>query len=73
MNFCIDSLLDETWVHYFTSETKEQSKQWTLPDESVPKKAKTMKSAGKVIVFWDTCDIIHIDYLPSKQMINGDY
>jgi len=24
-------------------------------------------------VFWDARDIIHIDYLPSKQTINGDY
>ena len=34
-----------------------------------------MESAGKVMatVFWDTRGIIHIDYLPSKQTINGDY
>jgi len=30
--------MDETWIHYFTLETKEQSKQWTLPDEPSPKK-----------------------------------
>jgi len=24
-------------------------------------------------VFWDARGIIHIDYLPSTQMINGDY
>ena len=23
--------VDETWIHYFTPETKEQSKQWTSP------------------------------------------
>jgi len=42
--------VDETWIHYFTSETKEQSKQWkkNSPDEPAPKKAKTVKSAGKV-------------------------
>ena len=34
-----------------------------------------MKSAGKLMitVFWDARGIIHIDYLPSKQTINGDY
>ena len=26
MNFCVDSFVDKTWIHYFTSETKEQSK-----------------------------------------------
>ena len=33
--------IDETWVHHFTPETKEQSKQWTEKGESAPKKAKT--------------------------------
>ncbi|KAG5312579.1 SETMR methyltransferase, partial [Acromyrmex insinuator] len=36
--------IDETWIHYFTPETKEQSKQWTSPSEPAPKKAKTVKS-----------------------------
>jgi len=52
---------------------KEQcSKQWTSLDEPAPK---TVKSAGKVMAtsFWDARSIIHIDYLPSKQTINGDY
>jgi len=39
--------VDEAWIHYFTPETKEQSKQWTSPDEPVSKK--TIKSAGKVM------------------------
>ena len=40
-----------------------------------PKKAKTIKSVGKVMatIFWDTRSIIDIDYLTSKQTINGDY
>ena len=25
--------VDKTWIHYFTPETKEQSKQWTSPGE----------------------------------------
>ena len=67
--------VNETWIHYFTPETKEQSKQWTSPSEPAPKKAKTVKSAEKVMVtvFWDIRGIIHIDYLLSKQTINGDY
>ena len=34
---------------------KEQSKQWTSPNELAPKKAKIMKSAGTVMatIFWD--------------------
>jgi len=33
------------------------------------------RKIGKVMatVFWNACGIIHIDYFPSKQTINGDY
>ena len=33
----------ETWIHYFTFETKEQSKQWTSPSEPAPKTVKTKR------------------------------
>lgn len=67
--------VDETWVHYHTPETKEQSKQWTFPGESAPKKAKAVLSANKVMatVFWDVRGIIHIDYLQKGKTINGQY
>ena len=39
----------ETWIHYYMPETKNQSKMWTGPGESAPKKAKTVPSAGKVM------------------------
>jgi len=65
--------MDETWIYYFTPETKEQSKQWISLSEPAPRKVKTVKSVGKATVFWDACGIIHIDYLLSKQTINGDY
>ncbi|KAG5314632.1 SETMR methyltransferase, partial [Acromyrmex insinuator] len=31
-------IVNETWIHYFIPETKEQSKQWTSPSEPIPKK-----------------------------------
>jgi histone-lysine N-methyltransferase SETMAR len=67
--------VDETWIHHYTPELKEQSKQWTSPGEPAPKKAKTVKSAGKVMatVFWDARGIIYIDYLPPKTTITGEY
>ena len=48
-----------------TPETKQQSKQWVLPAESAPKRAKVGLSANKVMatVFWDARGVIHIDYL----------
>ena len=48
--------VDKTWVHHFTPETKEQSKQWKHPGSPPPKKGKSVPSAGKIIatVFWDS-------------------
>lgn len=67
--------VDETWIHYYTPETKEQSKQWISPGQKAPKKAKTVASAGKVMatVFWDSQGIIHIDYLEKGKTITGAY
>lgn len=66
--------VDETWVHHYTPETKEQSKQWRKSGEGPPKKAKSTHSAGKVMatVFWDAKGAIHIDYLEKGKTINGD-
>ena len=49
---------DETWVHYYTPETKLQSKQCKHVDSPQPKKAKAIQSARKVMesVFWDSID-----------------
>ena len=49
-------IVDETWIHYYKPETKNQLKMWTGPGKSAPKKAKTVPSAGKVMatIFWDS-------------------
>ncbi|KMQ82022.1 mariner transposase, partial [Lasius niger] len=67
--------VDKTWIHYYTPETKEQSKQWISPGQRAPKKAKTVPSAGKVMatIFWDSRDIIFIDYLEKGKTITGQY
>lgn len=67
--------VDETWIHHYTPETKQQSKQWIMSGESAPKKAKTVLSAGKVMatVFWDSQGIILIDYLQKGKTITGEY
>ena len=67
--------VDETWIHWYTPETKEQSKQWTAPGEPAPKKAKTVPSAGKVMatVFWDSKGVIYINYLEKGKTITGLY
>lgn len=67
--------VDETWIHYYTPETKRQSSQWIFKGERAPKKAKTVPSAGKVMatVFGDSQGIIFIDYLKKGKTITGAY
>ena len=63
--------VDETWIHYYTPETKNQSKMWTGPGEFASKKAKTVPSAGKVMatIFWGSHGIILIDYHRREKLL----
>ena len=67
--------VDETWMHHYTPERKEQSIQWTSPGKHAPKKAITVSSAGKVMatVFWESQSIIFTDYLEQGRTITGQY
>jgi len=46
--------MDETWIHHYTPEFKEKSKQWTEAGCSAPKKTRLVPLAAKVMasVFW---------------------
>ena len=65
----------QTWIHHNIPETKQHSKQWVSPGESVLKKAKVGLSANKVMatIFWDAHGIIHIDYLQKGWKNNCEY
>jgi histone-lysine N-methyltransferase SETMAR len=67
--------MDETWIHHYTSESKQQSKQWTEAGCSAPKETSSVPSAGKVMasVFWDAEGILFIDYLEKGKTINREY
>jgi hypothetical protein len=73
----VDSVVacDETWVHYFTPESKIASKQCKHTHPPPPKKAKAIFSAGKImaIMFWDSKGIIHLDFLTGQNTINAQY
>jgi transposase len=47
--------MDETWIHHYTPESKQQSKQWTEAGCSAQKKTRLVPPAGKVMasVFCD--------------------
>ena len=53
---------EETWVHHFDPEAKNQSMQWKHPGLPLPKKFKRVSSAGKMIasIFWDSQDVMVI-------------
>jgi len=67
--------MDETWIHHYTPESKQQSKHWTEASCSAPKKTRSVPSAGKVMasVFWDAEGILFIDYLEKGKTITGEY
>jgi len=67
--------VDETWIHHYTPETEQQSKQWISPGQSAPKKAKMVPSARKVIatIFWDAKGVILMDFLEKGRTITGQY
>jgi hypothetical protein len=58
-------IMDETWIHHYTPESKQQSKHWTEAGRLAPKKTRSVPSAGKVMasVIWDAEGILFIDYL----------
>ena len=67
--------MDETWIHPYSLEVKEQSKKWTGWEKSAPEKAKSVPSTGKVMasVFWDAKGNLFIDYLLKEKTITGKY
>ena len=66
---------DETWIHHYTPESKQQSKQWTEAGCSAPKKTRSIPSTGKVMasVFWDAEGILFVDNLGNGKTITGEY
>jgi histone-lysine N-methyltransferase SETMAR len=64
----------EAWIHHYTPESKQQSKQWAEAGCSAPKKTRLLPSAGKVMtsVFWDAEGILFIDDLEKSKTITGE-
>lgn len=64
---------DESWFHHYEPETKRQSMEWHHQNSPTKKKAKTVKSAGKVMgtVFWDAEGCILVEFLEPGQTINA--
>jgi [histone H3]-lysine36 N-dimethyltransferase SETMAR len=66
---------DETWVHHYDPESKQESMQFHVKGSSHPKKFKVTPSAGKIMatIFWDSQGILLIDYMNKGNTVTGEY
>jgi len=67
--------MDETWLHHYEPETKQQSMEWRNSGSPLPKKFRVQKSTGKVLasIFLDQDGILHINHFPKGQTTNTEY
>ena len=65
---------DETRIHFFELESKQQSSMWKHPSSPSPAKALISRSAGKVmvIIFCDIQGIILNHFVPPKTTVTGN-
>jgi len=66
---------DETWIHHYDLESKQQSMQWKHASSPSSRKFKMQASAGKIMctIFWDAEGILLIDFMHQKVTITGVY
>nr|CAH7720056.1 unnamed protein product [Callosobruchus chinensis] len=66
---------DESWVFQYDPETKRQSMQWVEKGGKRPTKARMSKSKVKslLIAFFDINGVVHHEYVPAGQTVNGKF
>ncbi|GFR71535.1 transposase [Elysia marginata] len=64
---------DESWVHHFDPESKQQSKEYRDKTSPSPKKFKVFSSARKVLltIFWDSEGVVHTEILEQGNPVNS--
>ncbi|XP_035229452.1 histone-lysine N-methyltransferase SETMAR-like [Stegodyphus dumicola] len=64
---------DETWIHYFSPETKCSSLEWKHCSSPTQTKYRTVPSAGKAMMtlFFDREDGVHTEFMPKGATINA--
>jgi hypothetical protein len=63
--------MDETWIHHYTRESKQQSKQ--KPVVQRQRRQGRFHQQEIALVFWDAEGILFIDYFEKGKTINGEY
>ena len=66
---------DETWVHFYEPESKQQSSIWKHPTSPSPIKAKLSKSVGKVmcIMFFSSQCFLLNHVVPTHTTVSAEY
>ena len=66
---------DETWIHRWYTQSKQESMRWRHASSNPPRKFRTQPPAGKIMatIFWDNKDVLLIDYLPDKSTMKRQY
>jgi hypothetical protein len=71
----LDSIVtgDETWVHHYKPESKQQSMEWRHKNSPTKKSSQDRTSTGKVmcLVFWDRKGVILVGFLEQDLTINA--
>ena len=67
--------VDESWVYGYDVETKAQSSQWKHTESPRPKKARQVRSNGKVFltVFFDYHGLVQQEFLPQDRTVDKEY
>ncbi len=67
--------MDESWVHYYTIESKQVSMQWLPKSGHGPRKVKVTNSVKKemLITFFDTEGMIYLHYVPHGKTVDSEY
>ena len=66
---------DESWVFAYDLETKVHSAEWHTSSSHRPKKSRLVKSKekGMLIAFFDIESVVHYDFVPPVQTVNGHF
>ncbi len=64
---------DESWVHYWTPNTKKASMMWKTAEEPTPLKFKEHPSTRKIMGtgFWDQYGLLLLDFYPQKISVTS--
>ena len=64
---------DDTWIHYYTPEKKQQSKWLNMLILHHQKMIINLTGKSMASVFWDAKGILLVDYLSTSQTITAGY